>query len=59
MRYWTLPQQANRLRTQTRVLMAIKELCDREGIILPYPIRTSYLYDQQKFNGSIPREIPS
>ena len=59
MRYWTLPQQANRLRTQTRVFMAIKELCDREGIILPYPIRTSYLYDQQKFNGSIPREIPS
>ncbi len=58
-RYWTLPQQASLLRTQTRVLLAIKELCDREGIILPYPIRTYYLYDQQKFNGSTPKEIPS
>ncbi len=55
-RYWTLPQQASLLRTQTRVLLTIKELCDHEGIILPYPIRTSYFYDQEKFNGSALKE---
>lgn len=58
-RYWTLPEKANMLRTQTRVLMAIKELFDREGIILPYPIVTSYIYDQQKFNGSTPKKQES
>jgi small conductance mechanosensitive channel len=51
-RYWTLPDKTNQLRTQTRVLMAIKELFDREGIIIPSPITTSCFYGQQKINNS-------
>lgn len=48
-RYWTLPPKAIVRRTQTSVMIALKEACDREGISIPYPIRTVYFYDQQQF----------
>lgn len=53
-RYWTLPQQTNVLRTKTQVMIALKEVMDRAGIIIPYPHKVTYLYDQQKFNGRFP-----
>lgn len=49
-RYWTAPQQKTVRQTQTKAILAIKSACDREGIDIPYPIRTLYFYDQQKFN---------
>lgn len=48
-RYWTKPTQADVLRAQTRMIMALKQACDRANINIPYPIRTVYWYDQEKF----------
>lgn len=45
-RYWTFPQQAQVRRTHTRVMLALKEACDRADINIPYPIRTVYHYDR-------------
>ncbi|HEY9667914.1 MAG TPA: mechanosensitive ion channel family protein [Coleofasciculaceae cyanobacterium] len=49
-RYWTLPQQQQVRHVQTRAIIAIKKACDRANINIPYPIRTLYFYDQQRFN---------
>jgi small-conductance mechanosensitive channel len=49
-RYWTDPQQAIVRRTQTKAMVKIKQELDKAGISIPYPIRTLYFYDQQKFN---------
>lgn len=49
-RYWTLPQKIHVRRTRTKVIIALKEACDQAGINIPYPIRTLYYYDQEKFN---------
>lgn len=49
-RYWTLPQKVYVRRTRTQVIIALKAACDRAGINIPYPIRTLYYYDQEKFN---------
>ncbi|MBV9387219.1 MAG: mechanosensitive ion channel family protein [Chroococcidiopsidaceae cyanobacterium CP_BM_ER_R8_30] len=53
-RYWTVPQKVQVRQTQTRVIFALKQACDRAGINLPYPIRTLYYYNQEKFNDRIP-----
>ena len=37
-RYWTKPMKADVLRTQTRVIVALKQACDRNGIKIPLPI---------------------
>ena len=37
-RYWTKPMKADVLRTQTRVIVALKQACDRNGIKIPFPI---------------------
>lgn len=67
-RYWTRPPKVVVRRTQTQVIMALKAACDRTDFNIPYPIRTVYFFDQQKFddaktiasrngmNGSIDRE---
>jgi hypothetical protein len=34
--------------------MALKAACDREGLNIPYPIRTMYLFDQQQFDDATP-----
>ena len=49
-RYWTRPQKAVVRRTQTKVIMALKAACDKANLNIPYPIRTVYFFDQQKFN---------
>ncbi len=49
-RYWTKPQQANVRQAQTKAMIQIKQALDKAGISIPYPIRTLYFYDQQKFN---------
>ncbi len=48
-RYWTRPTQAIVRRTRTAVIMALKAACDREGLNIPYPIRSVYFFDQQQF----------
>mgnify|MGYP006423416939 CR=1 FL=1 len=59
-RYWTIPQQQIVRRVQTQVIIAIKQDFDQAEINIPYPIRTVYYYDQQRFNDYLPirnREI--
>lgn len=53
-RYWTLPQQKQVRQVQTRAIIAIKKACDRADINIPYPIRTLYFYDQQRFDDHLP-----
>ncbi len=50
-RYWTLPQKVHVLRTQSRVMMALKQACDNAGLSIPYPIRTVYFFDPQRVDG--------
>jgi small-conductance mechanosensitive channel len=49
-RYWTRPTKVIIRRTQTQVIVALKAACDEAGFNIPYPIRTVYLFDQQKFD---------
>lgn len=49
-RYWTLPQQQEVRRTKSMVIVTIKNAFNKVDINIPYPIRTLYFYDQQKFN---------
>lgn len=49
-RYWTLPQQKEVRQVQTRAMVAIKKAFDEADINIPYPIRTLYFYNQQKFD---------
>lgn len=49
-RYWTLPQQKEVRQVQTRAIVAIKKAFDEADINIPYPIRTLYFYNQQKFD---------
>lgn len=49
-RYWTLPQQQEVRRTKSMVIVTIKNAFNKVDINIPYPIRTLYFYDQQRFN---------
>lgn len=53
-RYWTFPEKAQVRRTQTNVIIALKAACDQAEINIPYPIRTLYYFDQQKYNDHYP-----
>jgi len=53
-RYWTTPQQQIVRRVQTRAIITIKRVFDEADINIPYPIRTVYYYDQQRFNDYLP-----
>lgn len=53
-RYWTEPDRPSVRRTQTKVMIALKAACDRANINIPYPIRTLYYYDQEKFADNSP-----
>lgn len=53
-RYWTPPTQAQVRRAQTQVMIALKQACDKNDINIPYPIRTVYWFDQEKFEDYIP-----
>ncbi|MDJ0697029.1 mechanosensitive ion channel family protein [Mastigocoleus sp. MO_188.B34] len=49
-RYWTLPQQVEVRRVKTQAIIGIKRVFDDADINIPYPIRTLYFYNQEKFN---------
>jgi small-conductance mechanosensitive channel len=53
-RYWTLPQQKVVRKIQTKAIVAIKKAFDEASINIPYPIRTLYYYNQEKFNDYLP-----
>ncbi len=53
-RYWTHPRQPQVRQVQTRAIMAIKEALDAANIGIPYPIRTLYFYNQDKYNDDMP-----
>ncbi|MBW4647661.1 MAG: mechanosensitive ion channel family protein [Kastovskya adunca ATA6-11-RM4] len=53
-RYWTTPRQPQVRYVRTHAIIAIKEAFDQANINIPYPIRTIYSYDQQKFNDYLP-----
>ncbi|MBE9169901.1 mechanosensitive ion channel family protein [Pleurocapsales cyanobacterium LEGE 06147] len=53
-RYWTLPQKREVRHTRTRVIMAIKQAFDEADISIPYPIRSIYFYNQDKYNDYLP-----
>jgi small-conductance mechanosensitive channel len=55
-RYWTIPQQHIVRQVQTRAIIGIKQQFDEADINIPYPMRTVYYYDQQKFNDHLPRQ---
>ncbi|MGF1487316.1 MAG: mechanosensitive ion channel family protein [Prochloraceae cyanobacterium] len=54
-RYWTVPQQSAVRRTQSKAIIAIKQAFDKADISIPYPIRTLYYYDQDRYNDYIPK----
>lgn len=53
-RYWTKAEQKEVRRTQTKAILAIKKAFDNADINIPYPIRTLYFYDQDKYNDYLP-----
>lgn len=53
-RYWTLPQKVDVRRTRTQVIIALKRACDEASINIPYPIRTVYHFNQEKFSDYLP-----
>lgn len=53
-RYWTLPQQKEVRKIQTMVIIAVKQAFDQADINIPYPIRTLYFYNQDKYNDYLP-----
>ncbi|MBE9190237.1 mechanosensitive ion channel family protein [Gloeocapsopsis crepidinum LEGE 06123] len=53
-RYWSAPQKIQVRQTRTRVIVALKRACDRAEINIPYPIRTLYYYNQEKYNDHYP-----
>ena len=55
-RYWTLPQRKNIRQVQTKAILAIKKALDKAQINIPYPIRTLYYYDQEKYNDHLPQQ---
>ncbi len=53
-RYWTNPQQKQLRNVQTKAMVAIKKSLDAANIGIPYPIRTLYYYDQEKYDDFMP-----
>ena len=54
-RYWTKPEQKVVRRIQTRMMIALKQACDQAGINIPYPIRTVYHFNQDKYEDNVPK----
>ncbi len=55
-RYWTAPQQKKVRHAQTEAIVAIKQALDQANIGIPYPIRTLYYFNQEKYNDDMPVE---
>lgn len=58
-RYWTMPHQKSVRRIQTQVVIALKQACDDADISIPYPIRTVYHFDQEKYADSTKLGTPA
>ena len=58
-RYWTSPQQKIVRQIQTQMIISIKDAFDKASISIPYPIRTLYYYDQDKYSDSQPKSNES
>ena len=56
-RYWTRPTKVVVRRVQTQVIMALKAACDEAEFNIPYPIRTSYFFDQRQFNDHLETKV--
>ncbi|AFZ34468.1 MscS Mechanosensitive ion channel [Stanieria cyanosphaera PCC 7437] len=55
-RYWTTPRQVEVRQAQTEVILAIKQAFDEAEINIPYPIRSLYFYNQDKYNDYLPSQ---
>lgn len=55
-RYWTQPQKKTVRRVRTAAMIAIKKACDRADINIPYPIRTVYHFDQDRYDDRYSKE---
>ncbi len=53
-RYWTSSRQKQVRQVQTKAILSIKQAFDKANISIPYPIRTLYYYNQEKYNDSMP-----
>ena len=53
-RYWTAPQKKQLRNVQTRAMIKIKQAFDKAEIGIPYPIRTVYHFNQEKYNDYFP-----
>ena len=53
-RYWTGSPKKELRNVQTVAMIAIKKALDDAEISIPYPIRTVYHYDQEKYNDYFP-----
>ncbi len=56
-RYWTKPQKKEVRRVMTLVMIALKQACDQANITIPYPIRTVYIFDQEKFQDHFSTQV--
>ncbi|WP_204103462.1 MULTISPECIES: mechanosensitive ion channel family protein [Spirulina sp. CCY15215] len=54
-RYWTRSQQKEVRVTKTRAILAIKQALDDANISIPYPIRTLYFYNQDRYSDYLPK----
>ncbi|MGD1896459.1 MAG: mechanosensitive ion channel family protein [Phormidesmis sp.] len=52
-RYWTHPEQKSVRRIKTQVMVALKQACDQADIVIPYPIRTVYHFDQDDYSDNM------
>ena len=53
-RYWTIPRQPEVRQVQTQAILAIKKALDDANIGIPYPIRTLYFYNQDRYSDDKP-----
>lgn len=52
-RYWCDSQQKSVRRIKTQVMVALKQACDEADIVIPYPIRTVYHFDQDNYSDNM------
>lgn len=55
-RYWTKPRQLDVRTAQTKAIVAIKKALDDATIGIPYPIRTVYHFNQDRYDDFMPKE---
>ena len=56
-RYWSSSPQKQLRSVQTKAIIAIKKALDEADISIPYPIRTLYYYDREKYNDCFPQNV--